>query len=257
MRSLDSAIAAAQPPGLQDRVHEFNLLLDSLGRLAAAESPHPSACIAKGPRQESPPLIAIGPQRLALRQHVLVPHFRHEDGVLLRPDLGVAAGGARDLLDAFGIGRPTGVPVIHPQQRRSFHHPARGVDRSPQIFALQIPKHGVTAKRVAERVRIPLQTADCRGRVRDDCADRVHVRGDEVKPAARPPHMLTGGSGRAHQLLHLADHFTPADESPRCSTTPNPGWADRRHRWSARPPPASRADRPARAGSVRSFRPAS
>ena len=36
--------------------------------------------------------------------------------------------------------------------------------------------------------------------------------GNEVKPTARPPHMLAWDSDRPDQLLHLAHHFTPPDK---------------------------------------------
>ena len=204
--------AAEQSPGLEDRVHELDLLCDSVGRLAAAESAHPAACITERPREEAPPLVAVGSQRLARVQHVLVPRLGYEDAVVLRPDLGVAAGGTRDLPDACGLGRPTGVAVIRPQQRRSFRRTARGMDRPLQIFALQPPKHRVTAKRLAERVRILLQTPDCSGRLGDEFADRVHVGGDEVKPAARPPRMPARDADRRDQFLHLADQCAAARE---------------------------------------------
>ena len=210
---------SAQPAGFQDRVNELDLFGDSVGRLPAAEPPHPTARIAERPREEAPPLVAVSTQRLARVQHVLVPRFGHEDAVVARPDVAVAAGCRGNLRDALGVGRPTGMAVIRPQQCRSFRHPSRSAGRPFEIVALQTPKHHVAAKHGAERVGLAVENADGGGRIRDEFADPVRVGGHEVETAARPPEMPARDADRRDQFLHFADQRAAAGEVlgvPRC-----------------------------------------
>ena len=65
--------SAAQAPGPQDRIHQFELLAGGVRRRSSAESLEPPACIAKRSGHESPPLVTIGAQGLTLRQHILAP----------------------------------------------------------------------------------------------------------------------------------------------------------------------------------------
>ena len=102
--------------------------------------------------------------------------------------------------------------MIGVPERRSFQGCPRGADHPLHVRGLQLPERPVAAEPPDQTLRLPSQTAQGARCPFQDVSHRVLVGGNEVKPTARPPHVLAGNTDRSHQLLELADQFPPANE---------------------------------------------
>ena len=129
-----------------------------------------------------------------------------------RADPGEGARGLGHLLNARGLGDPTRTAMIGVPEHRSLQSSATGADHPLHVCGLQLPERPVAAESLYHTLRLPSETAQCARCLFQDVPHGVLVGGNEVKPAARPPHVPTGDADRAHQLLELADQFAPANE---------------------------------------------
>ena len=182
------------------------------GHLSAAESREPPARGAERPGQEAPPLVPVGAQGLPFRQHVLVPGLGDQDRIMPRADFGKGARGPGRLLDARGLGDPTRTAVIGAPERGSFQGPVRGADHPLHVRGPQLPERPVASEHPNQPLGIPLQPATRRRCGLQDMAHGMLVGGNEVQPAARPPHVPAGDSDRANQLLKLAGQRATTNE---------------------------------------------